>query len=147
MFMCCIKYYLFANCRWTCSLPIFFPVSNAVHIILEIAERVWKIGFVSNFSFNIYRFFWNDDNILGWFMVNVQNTVGTLVYFWLNYAFLGFFVGIAIYFSNLLDYSKHLVSIVNDASVERNTDNIKDKYNEIKKALVELIELRIYQQK
>lgn len=73
-------------------------------------------------------------------MVNVQDTIGTLVYFWINYSFLGFFIGITVYFALFLDYSKALVVIVNEHIDEQN-----DKYKRIKDSLVELIELRIFQ--
>lgn len=74
-------------------------------------------------------------------MVNFQNTVGTLVYFWINYSFLGFFIGMTIYFAFLLDYAKALIDIVNEAAEES-----REKHQRLKKMLVELIELRIYQQ-
>lgn len=86
-------------------------------------------------------FFWDDDNFIGWLMVNVQNTIGTLVYFWINYSFLGFYIGITIYFSNLFDYTKALVNIVNETCAETG-----EKTKRLKAMLVELIGIRIYQQ-
>lgn len=73
-------------------------------------------------------------------MVNLQDTIGTLVYFWINYSFLGFFVGIAFWFLYLLEYSQKLVDLVNGSVKEE-----AKKYIRIKKTLVELIGLRIYQ--
>lgn len=134
--LCYSQYYFLIDFWWTYCISILLSISNAV-----ILSNFFKqLKFSRNWFFFFCRYIWPDDTLPGWLMVNVQDTIGTLVYFWINYSFLGFFVGIAFWFLYLLKYSQKLVDLVNESVKEESK-----KYIRIKKALVELIGLRIYQ--